>query len=64
MHNKTTSQKACFCFRSVIKPTDLGRFDEMISPHELKALREHISESDSDNDSFDDVDFTSTNEGS
>ncbi len=31
----------------------MGRFDEMISPHQLKALRERLSESDSDDDIFD-----------
>ena len=36
--------------RSVIKPTDIVRFDEKISPHELKALQEKMSESDTESD--------------
>lgn len=39
----------CEC-RSVIKPTDIGRFDEKISPHELRALQEKMSESDTESD--------------
>lgn len=47
--------------RSVIKPTDIVRFDEIISPHELRTFREKMSESDSDSDFADDMD---TKEGS
>lgn len=39
----------CEC-RSVIKPTDIVGFDEKISPHELKALQEKMSESDTESD--------------
>lgn len=38
-----------FC-RSVVKPTDIVRFDEKVSPHELKTLCETFSEDMSDDD--------------
>lgn len=37
------------------------RFDEKVSPHELRAFRERPLEYDSDDDDFDDV--IDTNEG-
>ena len=40
--------------RSVIKPTDIVRFDEKISPHELKTLCEKLSD-DSDDFYLDDT---------
>lgn len=39
------------CHRSVVKPTDIVRFDEKISPHELRTFCESFSQDDSD-DSF------------
>ena len=38
--------------RSVVKPPDIVKFDEMISPHEVKALQERFSDSDSGSDIF------------
>lgn len=49
-HNNKTNEAVILLFRSVIKPTDIVKFDEKISPHELKALRERLSETDSDDD--------------
>ena len=28
------------CFRGIIRPVDIGRFDSMVSQHELKAYEE------------------------
>ena len=41
--------------RSVVKPTDIARFDERVSPHELKAFCEKLSDSGSDDFNFDDT---------
>ena len=38
-----------------MKPTDIVRFDEKISPHELKAFCEKLSDSGSDDFNFDDT---------
>ena len=49
----------------MIKPTDIVRFDEMISPHELKTLRERISESDDfeKEEDWDEIDMDTYEEG-
>jgi hypothetical protein len=41
--------------RSVVKPVDIMRFDEKVSPHELRTLRERPQD-----DSDDDFDFDNT----
>ena len=33
-------------YRSLVKPLDLFEFDELISPHEMKALRKKASDSE------------------
>ena len=45
-----------------MKPTDIVRFDEKVSPHELRAFRERPLGYDSDDDDFD-HDVIDINEG-
>lgn len=40
-------------YSSVLKPTDIVRFDEKVSPHELRTFWKNPREEDSDDDDFD-----------
>lgn len=52
-----------FRCRSVVKPTDITRFDEKVSPQELRTLCETLSDAASDDDGYELDDTMDTKDG-